>query len=97
MDDKELEQAARELTEIVNCHPPMPHEDLRALLVDAARQHGPKDADYDPGSIEVQTCLLISVLSELVRYRDKYGLLDLPSEKYGLRIERRSADDEEDD
>jgi len=70
------------IKEVMDAHPPISTEQLQVLLVKMAFTHDQamENADAEAPIMEVSVCLLISVVNELLKYRDHYGLIELPDE-----------------
>jgi hypothetical protein len=91
MSDEGKEAYIDIIKEIIDSHPPISTDELKKQLVGLAEYHL-KNATEVNGEervpmARVSTCILISVLREIVHYRDQYGFIELPDEKWDFSKE----------
>jgi hypothetical protein len=72
----------RRLAEIINGHPLMATDELRVRLVELAEFHLKHDDDEQFPLFVVSPCLVISLLREVLMYRDQYGLIEQTAEQW---------------
>jgi hypothetical protein len=79
-DDDEAPDNRMRLAIVLANHPPMPTDRLRERLGSLAAVHTTVEDDEDLPTVEVTICILISLLREVLQYRNRYGLIELPGE-----------------
>ena len=74
---------ARRVWTMIQEHRPLPTDELNKQLAQIAFQH---DLDDEAGRsltmCEISPCIMIALLRELLKYRDKYGLVELPDARW---------------
>lgn len=71
-----------ELCSVISHHKPILTDELKTRLVDLAEMHLERSrlGTIDQELIQVSPCILISLMHEIIRYRDRYGFIELPEE-----------------
>jgi hypothetical protein len=82
MNEEDIPAFLGKFKELVASHPAVPTDKLHMLLVQCVALHeGVEEADKLP-SLEVMPCAVIAIVRELLMYRDRYGLIELPYEDW---------------
>lgn len=82
MDEEERAFFLDKFKSLVEGHPVIPTNTLRQLLVQAVALHQEAEQKGKSPMLEIMVCPVIAVIRELLKYRDQYGLIELPDEEW---------------
>jgi len=95
MSEKERAFLAR-FKSVVERHPSIPTDRLRQLLIQSVALHEQTDGTGKPTDklpiLEITACPVIAILRELLKYRDRYGLIELPNENWKFLDDKDACD-----
>ena len=85
MTDKSPADRVQAMLRVVKAHDPIPTELLKEKLEDFSAGHlAATLLEQKPPLYEVSACVLIALIREVLDYRDRYGLIELPDEKWEI-------------
>lgn len=84
MNEQEQAIFLKDAKALIEGHAAIPTPILRHVLVETVMLHQAAQANGSPPMLEMLACVLISLINEVMEYRNRYGLVALPDDDWKM-------------